>query len=163
MKDYFNNTTFSYDFLQSNKELSIVYVSGNTFNNNINYYYTNNNVDFEKENLIKNILDKKIEIKSLIHEGYEFFDIKKIDFLKKNTKIVCTKQIDLHYLDMLNANTELLIECIDAEEDKKSNPISWSDAFGLHNGNTIIYNNTTYSTGTFSTSDLPIVNYTLTN
>lgn len=160
MNEYFNNTTFSYDYILNGNNMSIVYVSGDTVNNNIAYYYKN---DSQKEELIKNILDKKIEVKSLISEGYEFFDIKKINFSKKRTKIICEKQIDLEYLDKLNSNTELLIECIDVDDHKKTNPISWEDAFGVHNGNTIIYNNTTYSTGTFLTSDLPVLNYTLTN
>lgn len=86
--------------------------STNTLNINLN------GLDL-REYFIKNILDRVIEIRSLTKKSiYEFFDIKKIVYLKKGiTKIICTKEIDLEYVDDLKNESKLLNEFVDIESD----------------------------------------------
>ena len=75
--------------------------------------------NYFKSGLIKNLLDRIIEIRSLIKNNsfYEIFNIKKISFLKDKTKIVCTKDIDIDYLNELKSESILLLECIDVPTD----------------------------------------------
>jgi hypothetical protein len=82
-----------------------------------------------KQSFIKNILDRVIEIRSLTKKAfYEFFDIKKIVYYKNSTKIVCTKNVDLEYIDELKDTSELLLECIDVPfDDYKKKAIRKTD------------------------------------
>lgn len=104
-----------------------------------------------KQSFIKNILDRVIEIRSLTKKSfYEFFDIKKIEFFKYKTKIICSKVIDLEYVDELKSESSLLIECIDVPFDdyrKKAIKRSSSDYSNVI-GNTAIW--TTSGTNTIT-------------
>ena len=87
--------------------------------------------DYFKSGLIKNLLDRIIEIRSLIKNNsfYEIFNIKKISFLKDKTKIVCTKNIDIDYLNELKKESILLLECIDVPTDNyKEKAINWGSS-----------------------------------
>lgn len=95
--------------------------STNTLNINLDGYDI-------RDLFIKNILDKFIELKSLTKKSlYEFFDIKKISYLKDKTKIICKKEIDLEYIDDLKDESKLLNELIDIEyDDYKEKAIRYS-------------------------------------
>lgn len=91
-----------------------IYTTGiNTNSININL----NGIDI-RENLIKNILDRIIEIKSLTNKNlYEIFNIKNINYLKNKTKIICFKEVNLEYIDDLKNESKLLNEFIDVPID----------------------------------------------
>jgi hypothetical protein len=96
--------------------------------------------NYFKSGLIKNLLDRIIEIRSLIKNNsfYEIFNIKKISFLKDKTKIVCTKDIDIDYLNELKSESILLLECIDVPNDNyKEKAINGNMSSFLNGNNTI--------------------------
>ncbi len=109
-----------------------------------------------KEAFIKNILDRIIEVKSLTKKAfYEFFDIKKIEYFKNKTRIICTKDVDLEYIDELKNESQILLECIDVPYDNyreraiKQNRDSSSF---IYNGDGIIWTNGTNNTITINPS-----------
>lgn len=96
--------------------------------------------NYFKSGLIKNLLDRIIEIRSLIKNNsfYEIFDIKKISFLKDKTKIVCTKNIDIDYLNELKKESILLLECIDVPIDNYKEKAINGDSSSLLGSNNAI-------------------------
>lgn len=126
------------------------------------------NSDYFKSGLIKNLLDRIIEIKSLTKNSfYEIFDIKKISFLKDKTKIVCTKNIDINYLNELKAESVLLLECVDVTTDNyKERAIKHNDnlySSSVVSGDGVIYWNGTGLNNTITISDGNLYNYCVTN
>lgn len=117
------------------------------------------NSDYFKSGLIKNLLDRIIEIRSLIKNNsfYEIFDIKKISFLKDKTKIVCTKNVDIDYLNELKKESILLLECIDVPIDNYKEKAINGDTSFLFGGN-----NTTWITDYNNTNTITINPYVTT-
>jgi hypothetical protein len=122
-----------------------------------------------KEAFVKNILDRIIEIKSLTKKAfYEFFDIKKIEYFKNKTKIICTKDVDLEYVDELKNESQILLECIDVPSDNYKQKAIKQDrnlSSLIYNGDGIIWTNGTNNTITIDPSiyNLTNVNTTTTN
>lgn len=122
--------------------INLIYNSGSV-SPGTNSTHITLNQDYFKKGFIKNLLDKIIEIKSLINKNeYEFFYIKNLIFGSNKSKIICEKKIDLTYVDELKKQSQLLLECIDnynvnykqkaiKHNDSFSN--SWSLASGINN------------------------------
>lgn len=106
--------------------------------------------NYFKSGLIKNLLDRIIEIRSLIKNNsfYEFFNIKKISFLKDKTKIVCTKDIDIDYLNELKSESILLLECIDVPNDNYKEKAINGDISSIINPYVTTQNNFNWTYGT---------------
>lgn len=193
MKETFNYITNNYTYLDSNEisnittTTSLTGVSSSnsgyiTLNNPITYTGTdfitiqgnttagiNTNIIVDslniKQSFIKNILDRVIEIRSLTKKSfYEFFDIKKIQYFKNKTKIVCSKVIDLEYIDELKNESSLLIECIDVPfDDYKQKAIkrSSSDYSNIF-GNTAIWTTSGTNAITISNPNINLNNDNIT-
>jgi hypothetical protein len=193
MKETFNYITNNYTYLDSNEisnittTTSLTGVSSSnsgyiTLNNPITHTGTdfitiqgnttagiNTNIIVDslniKQSFIKNILDRVIEIRSLTKKSfYEFFDIKKIQYFKNKTKIVCSKVIDLEYIDELKNESSLLIECIDVPfDDYKQKAIkrSSSDYSNIF-GNTAIWTTSGTNTITISNPNINLNNDNIT-
>lgn len=116
--NYTNNLSITDGYITSG-QLRLSNSYGITTSTNTNTLNINLNGYDIRDLFIKNILDKFIELKSLTKKSlYEFFDIKKIVYLKKGiTKIICTKEIDLEYVDDLKNESKLLNEFVDIESD----------------------------------------------
>lgn len=128
-----NSTTTSIyldDYLTFNRG-SITSSNTNNLVLNTGSSFINLDQDFFKKGFINNLLDKVIEIKSLIKKNeYEFFNIKKLAFGPKKSKIICEKKIDLTYVDELKKQSELLLECIDNSKiNHKKKAIKHNDSF----------------------------------
>lgn len=193
MKETFNYITNNYTYLDSNEisnitTTSLTGVSSSnsgyiTLNNPITYTGTDFitiqgnttagintniiNVDSlnVKQSFIKNILDRVIEIKSLTKKSfYEFFDIKKIQYFKNKTKIVCSKVIDLEYIDELKNESSLLIECIDVPfDDYKQKAIKRSSSdYSNVFGNTAIWTTSGTNAITISNPNINLNNDNIT-
>lgn len=119
MENYINFTTLdSISTTTTISDISYNYISGTSIVNNLSYYY--NYLPYQGKNeLVKNILDQVIEIKSLVDNyDYEAYEIKKISFYKNKSKIICTKEIDLVYFDELQKNSQIINEFIDQNIDE---------------------------------------------
>jgi len=130
------------------------YVNGSNSSNIISL-----NADYFKDGLIKNLLDRFIEIRSLIKKQsfYEIFNVKKINFLKDKTKIVCTKDIDIDYLNELKSESILLLECIDVPTDNYKEKAINHNNHKLSDSNFMWTTNNTY----FTVTDNPVnINWT---
>ena len=183
MKETFNYIANNYHYIDSTEISSITTTTSLTGVSNFNSGYitlnnqiTHNGTDFItiqgnttagintniinvdnlniKQSFIKNILDRVIEIKSLTKKAfYEFFEIKKIEYFKNRTKIVCTKNVDLEYINDLKNESQLLLECIDTpfddykqkaikKTDNSSSVLNGSNSVWVTSGsNTITINN----------------------
>ena len=177
MKETFNYITNNYTYLDSNEISNITTTTSLTgvSSSNSGYVTLTNPITYTgtdfitlqgssttevaigldsfniKQSFIKNILDRVIEIRSLTKKSfYEFFDIKKIQYFKNKTKIVCSKVIDLEYIDELKNESSLLIECIDVPfDDYKQKAIKRSSSdYSNVIGNTAIW--TTSGTNTIT-------------
>jgi len=147
---------------------SYVYDINTTTNVPYNYTYVNGsnssniislNADYFKDGLIKNLLDRFIEIRSLIKKQsfYEIFNVKKISFLKDKTKIVCTKDIDMDYINELKSESVLLLECIDVPTDNYKEKAINHNNHKLSDSNFMWTTNNTY----FAVADNPVnINWT---
>ncbi len=120
-----------------------------------------------KEAFIKNILDRIIEVKSLTKKAfYDFFDIKKIEYFKNKTRIICTKDVDLEYIDELKNESQILIECIDVPSDnyrEKAIKQDRNSSSFIYNGDGIIWTNGTNNTITINPSIYNFNNVNTTN
>jgi hypothetical protein len=115
--------------------------------------------NYFKDGLIKNLLDRFIEIRSLIKKQsfYEIFNVKKISFLKDKTKIVCTKDIDMDYINDLKSESILLVECIDVPTDNYKEKAINHNNHKLSDSNFMWTINNTY----FAVADNPVnINWT---
>jgi len=134
---------YNYIYINDNDNKGVI-TSSNSLSIGSTSNYITLNGDYFKDGFIRNLLDKIIEIKSLTKSSlYEFFNLKKINFYGSKTKIVCTKEIDLEYLNELKNNSVLLLECIDVPKDNyKEKAIKNNSENNYVLGGSIIYNNT---------------------
>jgi len=144
-----------------------VSITSNGITTNTNEFFiagsTGGNIQFvdPKKLLIENILDRVLELKSLTKQAfYEFFDIRKIDYRKNKTKIICSKDVDLNYISDLKNESQLLIESIDVPCDnykekaiKKDNNLS-----SIIYGEGIILTSGTNNTITINPSEFNLYN-----
>lgn len=113
------------------------------------------------DNFLENILDRIIRLTSLTKKSfYETFKVKKINFLKKQTKIVCVKNVDLDYLDSLRQESIFLNEIMDNSLNKYKDKYVYDiNTIGRYITYDNLYNNRNLTLNTNGTSTITLANY----
>lgn len=108
-EEIIENTTIGYcDSSIITQSDSIYFASGSSNTATI----TTNLIKIKKE-VIENIIDGKLELESLIiSQDIEIYEIEEMAFMKGKTKLVCQKEIDLDYCEILKCKSELLLELL---------------------------------------------------
>lgn len=99
-----------------------------------------------QKKMVQKILDGQIELESLIDKGQtEVFEIDEINFEKKQSRIRCSIEVDVDYLEKLKSKNELLLEFVPFVDPEKSD----SNNFWYYNNpnNILIYNGGTTLVG----------------